>query len=317
MKATDSICKAMTLMKVKKLSHVGITHPFGDARTVKQAFPAGIDTAEADPFLMCDYFDMKESKGKAKHEDELPVNWHPHRGFDIASYIKTGTGRHGDSLGNRITFKTPGMQWMSTGSGVEHGEGGANEKGVVVQGFQIWINVPAERKMDDPRYGTVPPEDLPVVDLGKNAHARLLAGDAFGKRGPFETVQTIQMIDFELEASANITFNINEGMDTAMLFVYEGTMAKSNDEEDIEAGGIILFDAESSERGIELVTSTERGASALLFVGKKLKEPIAWHGPIVMNTQQQISQTLQELRSGRFPPKRVDWDYKRISSKPN
>ena len=79
---------------------------------------------------MCDYFDVEESKGKASHQDEFPVNWHPHRGFDIASYLKSGTGRHGDSLGNRETYSTPGMQWMSVGSGVEHAEGGANEKGV-------------------------------------------------------------------------------------------------------------------------------------------------------------------------------------------
>jgi redox-sensitive bicupin YhaK (pirin superfamily) len=98
------------------------------------AFPAAISDEQAeDPFLMCDYFDVVESTGKASHEDEFPVNWHPHRGFDIASYLRSGTGRHADSLGNRETYETPGMQWMSTGSGVEHAEGGANDKGQRVQ----------------------------------------------------------------------------------------------------------------------------------------------------------------------------------------
>ena len=136
----------MGLMKILRVADEGITYPFGDERSVKQAFPAGIDTKDADPFLMCDYFNAKESKGLAD-VDEFPVGWHPHRGFDICSYLRSGTGRHGDSLGNRETYETPGMQWMSTGSGVEHAEGGGNEKGQVVQGFQIWINVPAERKM--------------------------------------------------------------------------------------------------------------------------------------------------------------------------
>lgn len=123
--------------------HFGFCYNVG---SVKQAFPAGIDTKDADPFLMCDYFNAKEDKGLVD-VDEFPVGWHPHRGFDICSYLRSGTGRHGDSLGNRETYSTPGMQWMRTGSGVEHAEGGGNEKGQVVQGFQIWVNVPAERKM--------------------------------------------------------------------------------------------------------------------------------------------------------------------------
>jgi quercetin 2,3-dioxygenase len=95
----------------------------------------------SDPFLMCDYFHMTETEPPVTNPDLFPIDWHPHRGFDIASYMKSGVGRHGDSLGNRETYETPGMQWMSTGSGVVHAEGGATPKGTMVQGFQIWINV--------------------------------------------------------------------------------------------------------------------------------------------------------------------------------
>jgi redox-sensitive bicupin YhaK (pirin superfamily) len=111
------------LMDIKRITKHGITYPFGDDRSVFQAFPAGIPSKESDPFLMCDYFNMIESNGKAKNDDDFPIGWHPHRGFDIASYLKTGIGRHGDSLGNRESFNTPGMQWISVGSGVEHAEG--------------------------------------------------------------------------------------------------------------------------------------------------------------------------------------------------
>jgi hypothetical protein len=120
---TTTSSNSNMLMDIKRITKHGITYPFGDDRSVFQAFPAGIPSKESDPFLMCDYFNMIESNGKAKNDDDFPIGWHPHRGFDIASYLKTGIGRHGDSLGNRESFNTPGMQWISVGSGVEHAEG--------------------------------------------------------------------------------------------------------------------------------------------------------------------------------------------------
>lgn len=339
-------------MAIQKISNEGITHPFGDHRSVKQAFPAGISSKESDPFLMCDYFGMKEQTGKARHEDDFPIGWHPHRGFDIASYLKTGVGRHGDSLGNRETFATPGMQWMSVGSGVEHAEGGANEKGTLVQGFQIWINVPSEHKMDDPDYGTVGDEDMPVLSIGtkEKSRARILAGPAFGNndetsttttstRGPFRTKQEVQMIDFELQPGDRFDFEIANDLDTALLYVYEGALLEPVHGDDevtttttttttpptnanpkqplLDRGSIVLFDATSNDRRtISLATAPDQTASVMLFAGKKLREPIAWRGPIVMNTQEQIRETFRDMRNGSFPPKRVDWDYKKHKSRP-
>lgn len=207
-------------MPITTITSQGITHPFGDHRSVKQAFPSAIPSHQSDPFLMCDYFDMVESTGKAKHEDDYPVNWHPHRGFDIATYIRTGVGRHADSLGNRETFDSPGMQWMSVGSGVEHAEGGGNEVGTQVQGFQIWVNVPKDRKMDDPRYGTVPSADLPLATLKDEAGtARVLAGDALGARGPFETVQDVQMVDFSFKKGSSYEYDIQKGLDKCYMYM--------------------------------------------------------------------------------------------------
>ena len=322
MKPSAIMTKSL-LLGIKTIRKQGITHPFGDSRSVKQAFPSAISSELSDPFLMCDYFDTTETKGKSTNPDDFPVNWHPHRGFDIASYLKSGTGRHGDSLGNRETYETPGMQWMSTGSGVEHAEGGANDVGVFVEGFQIWINVPSERKMDDPKYGTVPTKDLPIVKLNDDkVSARVLAGNILGVVGPFQTVQPVQMVDFELEADSEIEFEIGTGLDTAMLYVYEGALqdinGHDNNSEDIEAGNVILLDADDNQRrSIKMKASSNTSkACVMLFAGKKLKEPIAWHGPIVMNTQEQIHQTIHEIRTGQFPPKRVDWDYKDLSAFP-
>jgi redox-sensitive bicupin YhaK (pirin superfamily) len=264
-----------SLLNIKLISKQGITRPFGDHRTVKQAFPAGISSELSDPFLMCDYFDMKETNGRAKHPDEFPIDWHPHRGFDIASYLKTGIGRHGDSLGNRETFDTPGMQWMSVGSGVEHAEGGANR-----------------------------------------VFARVLAGDTLGASGPFKTVQQVEMVDFELKPNASMEVEIGVGLDTAMIYIYEGSIDDLNGSGPLEAGTVVLMDADSNDRrGLRLSTLADN-ACVMLFAGKKLNEPIAWHGPIVMNTQQQIREALNELRSGTFPPKRVEWDYKHLGAFP-
>jgi len=311
--------KSTGLMAIQQVSKHGVTHPFGDHRTVKQAFPSAIPSVYSDPFLMCDYFDMTETKGKAKHEDDFPVGWHPHRGMDIASYLKKGTGRHGDSLGNRETFPTPGMQWMSVGSGVYHAEGGGNAKGEVSQGFQIWINVPAKHKMDDPDYGTVPNEDMPVVDIGKGSKARILAGAAFDKTvtGPFRTKQPVQMVDFEMGENDLVEFEVDGTMDTALLYVYEGALSGAGDRRaNLDTGTILLMDAqEAAQRRISLATPRGQTAGVMLFAGKKLREPIAWRGPIVMNTQQQIYETMLELQAGDFPPKRVEWDYKNYSSR--
>jgi hypothetical protein len=200
--------------------------------------------------------------------------------------------------------------------GLEHAEGGANEKGAFVQGFQIWINVPGKHKMDDPRYGTVPSTDLPLVQL-EGATARVLAGNAMDVQGPFQTVQSVQMIDFELEPSASVSFDIGEGLDTAMLYIYDGLVESVNDDGPFEAGHIVLFDADSTEkRGMVIKAAEQKGLKAMLFAGKKLKEPVAWHGPIVMNTQDQVRETLNALRTGTFPPKRVDWDYKQLAAFP-
>ncbi|ETW00747.1 hypothetical protein H310_07293 [Aphanomyces invadans] len=301
-------------MPLIRIANAGKVHPFGDERTVHQAFPAGIPSDESDPFLMCDNFAF-ESEGISSDKDDFPIGWHPHRGMDILTYIKTGVGRHGDSMGNRETFSTPGMQWISCGSGIEHAEGGATPVGEVEKGFQIWLNVPAAKKMDDPAYGTEPTSSIPTVELADGVQARLLAGPFLdGRTGAFKAVQPVQMVDFELEPGSKQSYSIPSGFDTCMLYVYEGSGRVGN-----KATGpnqIALFDATSDNtRGFELSAGSTKVA-AMLFTGKKLNEPLAWHGPIVMNTRRQIQDTFDELRQGKFPPKRVPWDYKDLSAFP-
>ena len=257
--------------------------------------------------------------------------------MDILSYFRTGVGRHGDSLGNREEFPTPGMQWMSVGSGVEHAEGGGTPKGVSQQGFQIWLNVPSQHKMDDPIYGTEPPEAIPQELVAPGAKARLLAGPMGDRTGVFETKAFVQVVDFDLEAGAQLIHHIPTGMDCCLLYVYEGEAMVSG--QTARQQTIVVFDASSDvDRVFELSASANGPLSAILFAGKRLNEPIAWRGPIVMNTSAEITSTFEELRSGQtiarlfanlvclneallvvagnFPPVRVPWDYKHIANRP-
>jgi len=259
---------------------------------------------------------------------------------DILSYLRSGKGRHGDSLGNRETFETPGMQWMSVGSGVEHAEGGGTPAGEVQQGFQIWLNVPKKHKMDDPVYGTEPPSAIPqaAVPGCPGANARLLAGPMGGRVGAFRAKAEVQVVDFDVEAGARLVHEVPAGMDNAILYVYDGAAAlstggagESGGSSSSGSGGgetatvevphqsVVQFDLSSSSSGrraFELTAGAAGPVSAILFAGKRLNEPIAWHGPIVMNTQAEIQKTFRELRTGAFPPVRVPWDYHTVANKP-
>lgn len=263
---------------------------------------------------MCDDYAFK-SDGPASHEDEFPVDWHPHRGFDLVSYIKTGGCRHADSLGNRVTFDTPGMQWTSAGSGVEHAEAGATPAGEIRDGFQIWVNVPAGRKMDNPRYGSATPDMLTSIELGPGASVRLLAGQLGQRRGPFATVHEVQMLDFELQPHASAEHIVPVGLDSCFVYVYRGGG---------EVAGRLLgktdvarLNADNSSERLLSLAAGESGLFALLFAGKRIGEPIAWHGPVVMNTQAEIRQFFLEQQRGEFPPVRVPWDYKRAAAAPD
>jgi len=234
--------------------------------------------------------------------------------------MKKGKGRHADSLGNRGTYDSPGLQWMSTGSGVYHAEGGANARGEPMQGFQIWINVPRSQKMDDPKYGTVQPAELPQAKIGTTCQARILAGNILDHQGPFSTVQPVQMIDLDLaKASGEVAFDIGHEMNTAILYLYEGALKSVNNcsSNPIQEESVILLDAsDTSKRKIVLETTEDQSASLMLFAGKRLNQPIQWHGPIVMTDEYEVANTFRELRSGCFPPVCVHWNYRKLASKP-
>ncbi len=322
-RATTASTTTQGLLRVLGVRTAKVTYPTGNPNfAVKQSFPAGFDETESDPFLMCDYFGPSRSNGIEQDPDRFQVGWHPHRGMDICTYLKEGIGRHADSLGNRELFHTPGMQWISVGSGIEHAEGGGTPAGQNMTGFQIWINVPAKHKMDDPQYGTVDPKDLPLLSLGDIANKesiqlRLLAGHLNGERGPFLTKQPLQMFDLTMHGGKAYQHNVPLEMDNCLVYVYDGS-GKVNGQS-LSTHSVVRLDAgrgsDENTRGLVLEAGSS-GMSAMVFAGKRINEPIAWQGPFVMNTQEELQKTMLECRRGQFPPKRVPWDYRKFASFP-
>jgi len=304
-----------------------ITHPTGDPNfAVLQAFPSGFSAEEADPFLMCDEFGPMSSPSGPSGPDEFPVDWHPHRGMDLLTYMVEGVCRHADSMGNRECFPAPAMQWISAGSGIEHAEGGGSPKGQMNHGFQIWVNVPSNRKMDDPSYGTHPEKQIPVYVNPQEApgvRVRVLAGPFesghFKARGPFKTIVEVQMLDVVLEAGASFEHTLPCTYDNCLIYAYgkKGIMSKISGTL-IKPGQIARMDLSAATDGARniLMEAASEGLRVLIFAGKMLKQPIAWHGPFVMTTQEEIKQTVAEYQRGTFLRKRVKWDYKKIATAP-
>jgi redox-sensitive bicupin YhaK (pirin superfamily) len=276
-------------------------YPTGNPNfSTMQAFPSGLSYELVDPMLMCDYFtftaDQNYSKGK------FPIDWHPHAGMDICTYMKQGIGRHADSLGNNCEFKSPGIQWISVGSGIEHAEGGGTPKGSIEEGFQLWFNTPNKDKNKDPVYG-LPDEPLPIINFTK-AKATLISGKVDDVVGPFKTVQPIQVLDFELESNAQVTFTIPKDLTTSVLFVYYGSGKCMN--EAVSKWDVLLLNESTSKNLVLSSKDAQDGLKAMLFSGVPLKEPITWLGPFVQGSEADMQRLVKSYQSGRFPPVRVE-----------
>ena len=260
--------------------------------------------------------------------------------MDIATYLIEGRGRHADSLGNRETFESPGLQWCSVGSGIEHAEAGGTPAGVNTTGFQarpiarcetrsyrpflrpdpslqIWINVPSARKMDEPRYGTVQPHELPTLSYPGGVTARLVSGEERGQTGPFRTVQPLLMLDVSLPAGAAWEAPVAPHLDNVMAFVYRGAAEVNGAAASQHAIALLDARGRSGARGVRVSTAAGgAGASVMIFAGKRLNQPVAWRGPFVMTTDAELRDTIREYQSGDFPPVRVPWDYRRLDAFP-
>ncbi len=241
-----------------------------------------------DPFLLLDDF---RSDIPSHYLKGFP--WHPHRGIETITYVLKGDVEHGDSLGNSGVISSGDVQWMTAGSGIVHQEMPKGDETGAMHGFQLWANLPALHKMTAPRYQEITAAQIPEVRVD-GARIKIIAGECEGVRGPVSDIFTDpEYLDVSIDSDSRFQRRIPAGH-TVLLYVIEGSGATSGT--DIGNRQLVLYGP-----GDEVaVSSGADGVRFLLISGKPLGEPIAWRGPIVMNTQEELETAFREYQEGTF-----------------
>ena len=243
-----------------------------------------------DPFLMLDDF---RSDTPSHYIKGFP--WHPHRGIETITYVLKGDVEHGDSLGNKGVISSGDVQWMTAGSGIIHKEMPKGDDNGAMHGFQLWANLPASQKMMDPRYREITADEIPEVTLENGTQVKVIAGSVNGVQGPTdEIVIDPEYLDCTVPAGKTFVHGTADPTYTAFIYVIGG--AGETDGKRVENGTLVLF-----EKGEQVsVTAANGPFRFLLLSGKPLNEPVAWRGPIVMNTDAELETAFREYREGTF-----------------
>lgn len=275
---------------------------------LRRAFGFG-DTSDFDPFLLLDDF---RNDQPADYLSGFP--WHPHRGIETITYVLAGSVEHGDSMGNQGSIGAGDVQWMTAGSGIIHQEMPKGDTVGRMHGFQLWANLPASLKMTAPRYQEVKAPEIPVVTDDDGTQVRIVCGSFWGRTGPVDGIAAEPVyLDISVPPGERRSLPV-ETTRHAFAYVFAGAGKFCNASEplavptepvgwadtspptDVENRTLVLFD-----RGDDVtVQAGEEGIRFLLVSGKPLEEPVAWYGPIVMNTQEQLRHAFEELRQGTF-----------------
>ena len=247
------------------------------------------ESPKLDPFLMLDDF---RSDNPEHYIKGFP--WHPHRGIETITYVTKGDVEHGDSLGNKGVISTGDVQWMTAGSGIIHQEMPKGDPQGAMYGFQLWANLPAAQKMMPPRYRGITADQIPEVELEDGIRVKVIAGSIGNVKGPMDEI-VIDPEYFDCTVPTGKTFVHHTNPDyTAFIYVIGGSGRTVGEE--IENGTLILFD-----QGEQFAVSADgETLRFLLLTGKPLNEPVAWRGPIVMNTQAEVELAFREFREGTF-----------------
>jgi redox-sensitive bicupin YhaK (pirin superfamily) len=275
---------------------------------LRRAFGFG-KTADFDPFLLFDDF-----RNDNPEDYVAGFPWHPHRGIETITYVLAGSVDHGDSLGNQGSLGAGDVQWMTAGSGILHQEMPKGDAGGRMHGFQLWANLPSSLKMTAPRYQDIHAQQIPEIVDDDGTKVRIICGSFWGKRGPVEGVAADpSYVDVSVPPGKRKRLAIDTARNAfAYVFAGSGTFRDASEPTGVlteqvgsanslvrdEAGNrsLILFDS-----GDEVtVQAGEEGIRFLLVSGKPIEEPVAWYGPIVMNTEEQLKQAYAELRAGTF-----------------
>ncbi len=275
---------------------------------LRRAFGFG-NTSDFDPFLLLDDF---RNDVPADYLAGFP--WHPHRGIETITYVLAGTVEHGDSMGNRGAIAAGDVQWMTAGRGIIHQEMPKGDPEGRMHGFQLWANLPSSQKMTDPRYQEIKAPEIPVITDDDGTQVRLVCGNFWGKKGPVDGIATDPIyIDVTVPPGQRKALPVDTYRQ-AFAYVFSGDgkfcnasgplavptesvqWSDKNPPRDADNRSLVLFDT-----GDEVtVQAGEEGIRFLLVSGKPLQEPVAWYGPIVMNTQEQLREAFEELDRGTF-----------------
>ena len=280
----------------------------GAGVALRRAFGFG-NTSDFDPFLLLDDF---RNDNPDAYRAGFP--WHPHRGIETITYVLAGSVEHGDSLGNRGQMGPGDVQWMTAGSGILHQEMPRGDERGRMHGFQLWSNLPSSLKMTSPRYQDIAAPDIPEVTDDDGTRVRIVIGNFWGKTGPVEGVAANpRYLDVSVPPGTRKRLPVDRVNNAfAYVFAGSGTFRDASDSRSVKTevvGGpddglidevgnrsLVMFD-----RGDEIVVQAgDQGIRFLLVSGKPLEEPVAWRGPIVMNTNFELQQAYAELRAGTF-----------------
>jgi redox-sensitive bicupin YhaK (pirin superfamily) len=298
-------------VSVRPIKNVLHTTPTVEGAGVKlqRAFGFG-NTTDFDPFLLLDDF------RNDKPGDYLAgFPWHPHRGIETITYVLAGSVEHGDSLGNRGSLGAGDVQWMTAGRGIMHQEMPRGDAAGRMHGFQLWANLPSSLKMTAPRYQDIAAADVPEVIDDDGTRVRVVVGEFWGKKGPVEGVAADpRYLDISVPPGGRKRIAVDRASHAfAYVFAGSGTFRDASAPqgvvtEDVNGGTVTSVPHESENRSLVLfdrgdevvVQAGDEGIRFLLVSGRPIEEPVAWYGPIVMNTKAELQQAMQDLRSGTF-----------------
>jgi redox-sensitive bicupin YhaK (pirin superfamily) len=297
----------MSLRPVKRIIQAKPTLE-GAGVHLRRAFGFG-NTTDFDPFLLFDDF---RNDIPAEYLAGFP--WHPHRGIETITYVLAGTVEHGDSMGNRGAIAAGDVQWMTAGSGIIHQEMPKGDTAGRMHGFQLWANLPSSLKMTTPCYQEIKAPDIPVITDDDGTVVRIVCGSFWGKSGPVDGIAADPIyLDVSVPPRKKKILPVST-INNAFAYVFAGAGKFGNASGPLavqtelpgqhDSARPVLADNRSwiiFDNGDEVtVQAGDEGIRFLLISGKPLQEPVAWHGPIVMNTQEQLRQAFDELEQGTF-----------------
>jgi redox-sensitive bicupin YhaK (pirin superfamily) len=275
---------------------------------LRRAFGFG-NTTDFDPFLLLDDF-----RNDKPDDYRAGFPWHPHRGIETITYVLAGTVAHGDSLGNRGNLGSGDVQWMTAGSGILHQEMPQGDARGRMHGFQLWANLPSSLKMTAPRYQDISSADIPEVTDDDGTRVRVICGSFWGKAGPVDGVAADpRYLDVSVPPGQRKRLAVESSRHAfAYVFAGSGTFRDASAPRAVQTERVGTADAapagETGNRSLVLfdsgdevtVQAGDEGIRFLLVSGKPIEEPVAWYGPIVMNTDEELREAYAELREGTF-----------------